>query len=70
MLYLFYNANLLKLYKNVKLRFSVIEFVNNINILKYNKSTEQNYKTLKKHEIKSLNERKNTTLNSMNENTN
>ena len=48
MLYLFYNANLLKSYKNVKLRFNVIEFVNKINILMYNKSTKQNYKMLKK----------------------
>ena len=48
MLYLFYNANLLKLYKNVKLRFNIIEFVNNINILTYNKLTGQNCKTLKK----------------------
>ena len=48
MLYLFYNANLLKSYENVKLRFNIIEFVNDINILTYNESTEQNYKILKK----------------------
>ena len=48
MLYLFYNANLLKLCENVKLRFNVIEFVNDINILIYNKSTKQNCKMLKK----------------------
>ena len=48
MLYLFYNANLLKLYKNVKLCFSVTEFVNDINILTYNESTEQNCKMLEK----------------------
>ena len=35
-LYLFYNANLLKLCKNVKLNFNIIEFVNDINILIYN----------------------------------
>ena len=40
MLYLFYNANLLKSCENVKLRFNVIEFVNNINILMYNESTK------------------------------
>ena len=40
MLYLFYNANLLKLCENVRLRFNVIEFVNNINILTYNESTK------------------------------
>ena len=40
MLYLFYNANLLKSYKNVKLRFNIIKFVNNINILTYNELTE------------------------------
>ena len=40
MLYLFYNANLLKSCKNVKLRFNVIEFVNDINILMYNESTK------------------------------
>ena len=48
MLYLFYNANLLKSCENVKLRFNVIEFVNDINILTYNKSTKQNCKILKK----------------------
>ena len=40
MLYLFYNANLLKSYKNVKLHFNVIEFMNDINILMYNESTK------------------------------
>ena len=70
MLYLFYNANLLKLYENIKLRLNIIEFVNDINILTYNESIKQNYKILKKHEIKSLNERRNTTLSSTNENTN
>ena len=35
-LYLFYNANLLKICENVKLRFSVTGFVNDINILTYN----------------------------------
>ena len=48
MLYLFYNADLLKLCENVKLRFSVTEFVNDINILTYNESTKRNCKMLKK----------------------
>ena len=48
MLYLFYNANLLKLCENVKLRLSVTEFVNNINILTYSESTKWNCEMLKK----------------------
>ena len=48
MLYLFYNANLLKLCENIKLRFNVIKFVNDINILMYNELTERNYEMLKK----------------------
>ena len=32
-LYLFYNANLLNSCENIKLRFNVIEFVNDISIL-------------------------------------
>ena len=48
MLYLFYNANLLKSCKNIKLRLSVTEFVNNINILTYNKSIKRNCEMLKK----------------------
>ena len=44
-LYLFHNANLLKLYKDVKLRLNVIEFVNDINILIYNELTKQNCET-------------------------
>jgi len=47
-LYLFYNANLLKIYNNIKLKFSFIEFVNNINILIYKKLTKRNYKVLNK----------------------
>ena len=48
MLYLFYNANLLKSCENIKLRFNVIEFVNDINILTYNKSTKRNCEMFKK----------------------
>ena len=70
MSYLFYNANLLKLCKNVKLYFSVIEFVNDINILTYNESTKQNCEMLKKIKKKSLNERKDMISSSINESTN
>ena len=48
MLYLFYNANLLKSCENVKLCFNVTEFVNDINLLTYNESTEWNCEMLKK----------------------
>ena len=47
-LYLFYNANLLKLCENVKLRLNIIKFVNDINILTYNESTKRNCEMLKK----------------------
>ena len=47
-LYLFYNANLLNSYKNIELRFSVIKFMNDINILTYDESTKRNYEILKK----------------------
>ena len=47
-LYLFYNANLLKTCKNVKLRLNVTGFVNNINILTYSEFTEWNCDVLKK----------------------
>ena len=69
-LYLFYNANLLKTCDNVKLRFSVTNFVNDINILIYNEFIKQNCDMLKKHKIKFLNERKNTNSKSINENMN
>ena len=47
-LYLFYNANLLKMCENVKLRLNVTNFVNDINILTYNEFTKRNYDILKK----------------------
>ena len=47
-LYLFYNANLLKTCKNVKLRLNVTNFVNDINILTYSEFTKQNCDVLKK----------------------
>ena len=55
-LYLFYNANLLKTCENIKLRFNVTSFVNNINILTYNKFIKRNCNMLKKHKTKFLNE--------------
>ena len=48
MLYLFYNANLLNSCEDVRLCFNVIEFVNDINILIYSKSTKRNCEMLKK----------------------
>ena len=47
-LYLFYNANLLKTCENVKLHFNVTNFVNDINILIYNEFTKRNCEMLKK----------------------
>ena len=47
-LYLFYNADLLKICENVKLRLSLIKFVDDIDILTYNKFTKQNCEMLKK----------------------
>ena len=47
-LYLFYNANLLKMCENVKLRLNVINFVNDINILTYSEFTKRNCDVLKK----------------------
>ena len=47
-LYLFYNANLLKTCENVKLHFSVTGFVNDINILTYNEFIKRNCDVLKK----------------------
>jgi len=46
--YFFYNAKLLKTYNNIKLQISFTKFVNNINILIYNKSTKRNCKILSK----------------------
>ncbi len=47
-LYLFYNVDLLKTYNDIKLRISSTKFVNNINILTYDKSTKRNCKILNK----------------------
>ena len=45
-LYLFYNANLLKMCNNIKLQVSITSFVNNINILMYRKSIKCNCRML------------------------
>jgi hypothetical protein len=47
-LYPFYNANLLTIYNNIKLKINFIEFVDNINILIYKKLTQRNCKILDK----------------------
>ncbi len=47
-LYLFYNINLLETCNNIKLQINFIKFVNNINILTYNKLIKRNCKVLNK----------------------
>ena len=46
-LYLFYNVDLLKNYDDIKLRTSIIDFVNDVNILTYDDSTKRNCEKLK-----------------------
>jgi len=46
-LYLIYNADLLKICENIQLRISSMSFIDNINILTHSLSIEQNYDTLK-----------------------
>jgi hypothetical protein len=46
-LYLFYNADLLKVFERSSRRVAVVSFVNDINFLTYDISTEQNCRTLK-----------------------
>ena len=48
-LYLFYNVDLLKDYDDIRLRTSIIDFVNDVNILIYNDSTKRNYEKSKKN---------------------
>jgi hypothetical protein len=50
-LYLFYNANILKSLKRSRYKISVIEFVNDINILIYETSTKSNCRALKKAHV-------------------
>ncbi len=47
-LYFFFNVNLINEYIKLKLKISVINFVNDVNILIYKTSTEDNYKILNK----------------------
>ena len=47
-LYLFYNADLLEIYDNIRLRTSATGFVDDINILIYSELTEENCKKLSK----------------------
>ena len=46
-LYLFFNAGLLKLIDKLKIKITTINFVNNINLLIYKKFTKKNYIILK-----------------------
>ena len=46
-LYLFYNVDLLKNCDDIKLRTSIIDFVNDVNILTYSDSTKRNCEKLK-----------------------
>jgi len=45
-LYLFYNINLLETYDNIKLQINSTKFVDDINILIYDKSTKRNCRVL------------------------
>ena len=47
-LYLFYNVDLLKNCDDIKLRTSIIDFINDVNILTYNDSTKRSCEKLKK----------------------
>jgi len=47
-LYLFYNVNLLKACNNIKLRTSFTNFINDINILIYEKFMKHNYRVFNK----------------------
>ena len=47
-LYLFYNADLLEICNNIRLRTSATGFVDDINILTYSESTEENCEKLSK----------------------
>ena len=46
--YLFYNADILKIYNNIRLRTNVTGFIDDINILIYSELTEENCKKLSK----------------------
>jgi hypothetical protein len=50
-LYFFYNANILKIFESFKYKITIINFVNDINILTYNINIINNCKTLKKTHV-------------------
>jgi hypothetical protein len=50
-LYFFYNADILEIFKRFKYKITIINFVNNINILIYNINITNNCKTLKKTHV-------------------
>jgi len=51
-LFLFFNASLIKKCKALKIKIEVLDFVNNINILVYDRFTEEICKTLSKaHDV-------------------
>jgi hypothetical protein len=47
-LYFFYNANILKIFERFKYKITIIDFVNDINILTYDINITNNCKALKK----------------------
>ena len=60
--YLFFHVSLLKLIDRSNVRVMMINFINNINLLTYDKSTEMNCVALKKCMIFACNKQNNTTL--------
>jgi hypothetical protein len=50
-LYFFYNANILKIFKRFKYKITIINFVNDINILTYDTNITNNYRTLEKTHV-------------------
>ena len=53
--YFFYTAKLLETCNNINNRFSINDFINNINLLTYDLFTEQNYHMLMRIHKKCLN---------------
>ncbi len=50
--FLFFNVNLIKKYKTLRIKIKVLDFINNINILAHDKFIEEMCKTLSKvHDI-------------------
>jgi len=51
-LFLFFNASLIEKYKALKIKIEVLDFINDINILVYDKFTEEICRTLSKaHDV-------------------